>query len=327
MTLAGLSQAVIADRLRGEGLLLQTGPFSFRLKSPHALVAQGLAQLYADMPLGDEQAFVDFSLTVGAGGGLRRWLRPQARFLFDGQAVFEPLPADQAYPLLEWAMNWCISAHAHQYLIVHAAVVERHGCAVILPAPPGSGKSTLCAALVHSGWRLLSDELALLSLADGQVWPLCRPVSLKNGSIEVIRRFAPAAEFNRITHDTAKGSITHMKVPAAHLAQVDVAARPRWVVYPRYEAGADLSLVPRSRASAMVDLARNAFNFGLLGETGFDALTTLVQACDCFDFRYSQLAQALTAFDALAESAAQAPMRRAEAPVDVGAGADALAAL
>jgi predicted ATPase len=30
---------------------------------------------------------------------------------------------------------------------------------VILPAPPGSGKSTLCAALVTRGWRLLSDEL------------------------------------------------------------------------------------------------------------------------------------------------------------------------
>ena len=34
--------------------------------------------------------------------------------------------------------------------------------AVILPAPPGSGKSTLCAALVNRGWRLLSDELTLV---------------------------------------------------------------------------------------------------------------------------------------------------------------------
>ena len=319
MTVARLSEASIAGRLRGEGLLLQTGPFNFRLRSPHALVAQGLAQLYADVRLANESDFIDFSLTVGHGGGLRRWLRPQARFLFDGHPVFEPLPADQAYPLLEWAMNWCISAHAHQYLIVHAAVVERQGCAVLLPAPPGSGKSTLCAALVHSGWRLLSDELALVSLADGQVWPLCRPVSLKNGSIEVIRRFAPAAELNRITHDTAKGSITHMKVPAAHLAQVAVPARPRWLVYPRYEAGAEMSLVPRSRASAMVDLARNAFNFGLLGETGFEALTSLVQACDCFDFRYSQLAQALAAFDALAETAAMAPGRGSEATVRASA--------
>ena len=319
MTLGRLSQAAITDRLRGEGLLLQTGPFTFRLKSPHALVAQGLVQLYADVRLADDNDFIDFSLTVGHGAGLRRWLRPQARFVFDGHPVFEPLPADQAYPLLEWAMNWCISAHAHQYLIVHAAVVERQGCALILPAPPGSGKSTLCAALVHSGWRLLSDELTLVSLADGQVWPLCRPVSLKNASIEVIHRFAPAAEFNRVTHDTAKGSITHMRVPAAHLAQVDVAARPRWLVYPRYEAGADMTLVRRSRASAVVDLARNAFNFGLLGETGFDVLASLVQSCDCYDFRYSHLEQALAAFDALAKSAAMAPVHGTEAAVHANA--------
>jgi predicted ATPase len=33
-------------------------------------------------------------------------------------------------------------------------VVERDGHALILPAMPGSGKSTLTAALVQRGWRL-----------------------------------------------------------------------------------------------------------------------------------------------------------------------------
>jgi hypothetical protein len=41
-------------------------------------------------------------------------------------------------------------------------VLERGGRALLLPAPSGSGKSTLCAGLAFNGWRLLSDELALL---------------------------------------------------------------------------------------------------------------------------------------------------------------------
>ena len=58
--------------------------------------------------------------------------------------------------------------HAHQYLIIHAAVVEKNGLAAILPAPPGSGKGTLTAGSVLSGWRLLSDELTLIDRLSGR---------------------------------------------------------------------------------------------------------------------------------------------------------------
>ena len=103
--------------------------------------------------------------------------------------------------------------HAHHYLLLHSAVIEREGCAVIMPAPPGSGKSTLCAGLVHRGWRLLSDELALISLTDTSITPLGRPISLKNQSIDVIKEYVPGAIFNRVTHDTSKGlSLIHISL-------------------------------------------------------------------------------------------------------------------
>lgn len=300
VTLRQLSRADLNDRLNGPGLGLRTGPFNFLLRSSHHLAAEGLAQMYAQMPLVDDEQFIDFSLDISRGRGLHRWFRRQACFLFDGQRVFEPLPAEHAYPLLEWAMNWCISSHAHQYLILHAAALERNGGVLVMPAPPGSGKSTLCAALVHSGWRLLSDELALVSLRDGRIWPLCRPVGLKNASIDVIRRFAPAAELSRVTLGTAKGSVAHMKAPTEHVAQMDLPAPPRWVVFPRYEAGAATALTPRPRATTVVELARNAFNVGVLAEAGFGALGDLVQASQCFDFRYSNLPEAMSSFETLA---------------------------
>ena len=64
--------------------------------------------------------------------------------------------------MLEWGLNWCVAGHAHQYLMLHAAALERNGRAVILPGDPGAGKSTLTAALMLSGWRLLSDEITLV---------------------------------------------------------------------------------------------------------------------------------------------------------------------
>lgn len=300
LTLGELSERQLQQRLRGAGLRLRTGPFVMHIRSPHELVADGLRTLYGHYPVETDEVFAEFTLNLAGGAGLHRWLRQQARFVFDGRSVFEPLPANQAFPLLEWAMNWCISNHAHQYLIIHAAVVARGDRAMVLPAPPGSGKSTLCAALIHAGWRLLSDELTLIGMDDGLITPLCRPVSLKNQSIDVIRRFAPGARFNRITHDTSKGSVTHMAVPQEHLSQIQRKATPRWVVYPRYEAGASTEMTRRPRASAVEDLARNAFNFSIQAGAGFERLCDVVEHCDCFDFRYSDLHSAMKTFDALA---------------------------
>lgn len=299
MNLCSLSPADVSYRLGGEGLLLRTGPFNFRIVSAIGSVAAGLRLLYADYPLAAGDDFVDFTVTLQCSGGLRRWWRRQVLLSYDGANPFVPLPLDHAFPLLEWAMNWCISTQAHHVLTLHAAVLERGGRAVILPAPPGSGKSTLCAGLTSRNWRLLSDELTLLSLSDRSVVPLGRPISLKNESLAVIRQFAPDVVLNDVTHDTSKGSVSHMKVPSDQVRRLDEAARPRWVVFPKYVPDAPPTLRPRSKAESMLELGRNAFNYTLLGLTGFEVLADVVDGCDCYDFSYSRLEDAVAVFDRL----------------------------
>lgn len=300
MILSELRSIDLQSQLRGPGLTLRTGPFNFRIISPIDTVAQGLSLLYADYPLSQASEFVDFTVTLSPSKGLRRWWRPQVRFVYDGQSPFAVLPIDHAFPLLEWAMNWCISTQAHQYLTLHAAVIERHGCAVIMPAPPGSGKSTLCAGLVNRGWRLLSDELTLISLADRSLTPLGRPVSLKNQSLDVIRQFAPEVILNQVTHDTSKGSVSHMKVPTEQVRRLDESARSRWVIFPKYVPGARAELTARSKANSMLELGRNSFNYTVLGLTGFEMLADVITASECYDFQYSSLEEAATVFDQLA---------------------------
>jgi HprK-related kinase A len=204
--------------------------------------------------------------------------------------------------MLEWGLNWCVSMHAHHYLIIHAAVVEKNGLAAILPAPPGSGKSTLTAGLVLSGWRLLSDELTLIDRKSGMIHALPRPVSLKNQSIDVIRQFAPDAFINRASHDTAKGTVAHMRPPKDSVQRQHEPARPAWVVFPKWEADADTLMTPRSKAETFMFLAQNAFNYSHLGADGFRVGTALIEQAGCYDFRYSRLKEAVSAFDHLADS-------------------------
>jgi HprK-related kinase A len=291
----------VRRRLCHEGLALRTGPFVIRLVSPLSIVADGVLRMYGHYELAPDGQFCDFTVEIRPVRGLRRMVRPLVHFLFDGAPVFEPMPADHAYPLMEWGMNWCLAMHAHQYLLLHSAVIERSGHAVILPAPPGSGKSTLCAGLIHAGWRLVSDEMAVVSRdGSGRIWPLCRPVSLKNQSIAIMQDWAPQAIFNPNTVNTTKGTVTHMQAPPAHVERMHESTQARWVIFPRWQAGATARLTPRSRARSVIELGRNAFNAQRLGADGFHLLSDLVERCDCHDFQYSQLGDAVTVFDGLA---------------------------
>lgn len=300
LTLSSLTREQLRARLAGPGLHLQTGPFINCIRSNIPHLADALGQLYGDYPVAEAGGFADFHLQLRQPGGVRRWFRPQVRFDQDGFHPFKPLPVAHAHPMCEWVMNWAVSNRAHDYLIIHAAVVEKNGRGIILPAPPGSGKSTLCAALVCRGWRLLSDELTLVRHADGMLVPLPRPVSLKNASIGVIRDFAPEARFGPQVAGTAKGTIGHLRAPGASIARAQECVRPAAVVFPRWEAGAAADLAPLPKARMFMQVADNAFNYMLLGERGFATLGALAGACDGYAFTYSDLEDAMRVFDALA---------------------------
>ncbi|RZJ13306.1 MAG: HprK-related kinase A, partial [Rubrivivax sp.] len=226
----------------------------------------------------------------------------QVQFLADGAQPFTPLPRAQALPMLEWGLNWCITAYSHHLLVLHAACVARDDRAVILPAPPGSGKSTLCAALVNRGWRLLSDELTLVDFDAGRVWGLARPVNLKNASIDVIRRFTPQAYLTPPVHDTSKGTVALMAPPAQSVQAGTRPARPCWMVLPKYEAGAAATLQPMPRGQAFMQIADNAMNYTMLGRQGFETVGELTGRCEHFSFRYGNLDEAMQVFDRLASS-------------------------
>lgn len=303
MKVGDLSLPQLRARLANNDLILRTGPFVTRIQSPMPLVAEGLLKLYADFPL-DDGEFQDFHVRVGHPTGLRRWLRPQINFWHDGHSPFKPLPANHAFALMEWGLNWCVAGHAHHYLMLHAAVLEKNGRAVVLPGDPGAGKSTLTAALMLSGWRLLSDEITLIDRDDGMLVGLARPVSLKNASIDVIRQTFPEAVIGAPAYDTHKGTVAHVRPSAESVARVGEKARPAWVIFPRWRADAEARLSPHSRADALLHTASHAFNYSLLGGLGFELNAALMDACSCYDFEYSRLDEALRVFAELAELAA-----------------------
>jgi len=289
-------------KTRTEGVRIVTGPFITRLQTGLPEVIKNIAHLYSAHQVDLDDGFADFHLKLIQPNSIRRWYRPQVNFSFDGLTPFKPLPLQQAYAIFEWGLNWCISNYANNYLAIHSAVVEKNGQAVILPGVPGAGKSTLCAALALSGWRLFSDEMALLEPDSGQLVSNPRPISLKNESIQVIRDFSSEAVFGTTIRDTTKGTVAHLKPPEASVLRCEEKATPTRIIFPAFRKGARTSLSPVTRSRAFMTLCDNAFNYSILGKRGFDRIRSLIDNCECHQFEYSNLEQAVETFNQLAES-------------------------
>ncbi len=263
---------------------LRFGPFAAHVETTFGAVIDGLHLLYPDDSFIDIGSFCDFRVTLAAGKFAHRWFRRQARFLIDGESPFKPLPATQALPMFEWGLNYAIAAQAHHYLVVHAAAIERDGRVAILPGAPGAGKSTLTAALVQRGWRLLSDELVV---------PLARPINLKNGSIDLMRAYAPDAVFSAETHDTAKGTVALMRAPAESIARSQEAAPIGWIIFPRWQQDAEARLAPWSKAAGLMEIAHNAMNWRPAWRAGSELLADIFATSGCYRFTYSRLDDAI----------------------------------
>jgi HprK-related kinase A len=290
-------------RLSGDGLRFRSGPFTVRLRGGTPALAAQLRLLYPQLqPLdGDAGLPVDFHLQLRRPHSLRRWLRPQVRLFTDQELPYDPFPLDHALPLFEWGLNWCIAMQAHQYLMLHAAVVEKDGRALVMPALPGSGKSTLCAALMLRGWRLLSDEFGLVRPDDPQLalHPLPRPIPLKNASIEVIRRFSADAVLGPTFARTRKGDVAHLMASPDSQWRGDEPALPGQFLFVRYQAGAATQLEALPQGWTFLKVSTNSFNYRLQGAAGFRAVAALARRCPSHALTYSDLDQAVAAIEDL----------------------------
>lgn len=291
------SLRTIAAKLRSDGLAFDLGAATLHVRSDVAALAEQLQAVYGAFPFRGPH-WADMHVDLVRPAGPRRWFRPQVKFRCDGQEPFEAFASDTALPLLEWGVNWLIGRRLNDLLLLHAGVVERDGLALVMPAVPGSGKSTLTAGLSLRGWRLLSDEFGAFDLTVRAFRSVLKPVALKNDSIRVIREFSGSAPMGPEFPKTRKGTVAHLAPSADAVARVHEPARPGAIVLPRWQAGSATRWERLEERTAFTSLAFNAFNYAVCGAAGFEAVVQLVKTCPAWSLVYSDLEDAIESIQA-----------------------------
>lgn len=279
---------------------LKVGPAVFRLGSAWSAPLAAVKGLYAGYPdAAGEPA--DFTVRLQPAGPGRRLIRPSI-FITGDYWLADAAPMALAHGLLaaEMGMNLQMALGWRRHLLIHAAAMEKDGRALLMSGESGSGKSTLAALLGERGWRLMSDEFALIDLVDGTVVPFPRLVSLKNAAIDAVRAVAGEDRLGPLMAATAKGDIRHLVPRAEHVAAMDRPAVPALLLFPRFgQAGAARPVDP---PECFVRLTQASTNYVALGEAGFRSLTGLVDRVPAVAIDYASGEEGLRMVDDLWEA-------------------------
>jgi HprK-related kinase A len=253
---------------------IQIGPVAFRIGSAWKAPLDALARLYAAYPA-PADGLADFTVRLEPEKPWRRLIRPSVAIRGD-YILPDAAPLSLAHGLLaaEMGMNLQMALGQKNYLLLHAATVEKDGRALIMTGESGAGKSTLAALLGERGWRLMGDEFGLLDMETGDLMPFPRAVSLKNGAIRVMEAEVAADRFGPRLEATPKGAIRHMRPNDVALSRMGEGATPALILFPRFGQAQDVRGV--GAAEVFMRLTQASTNYVSLGRRGFDALTKLV---------------------------------------------------
>ncbi len=211
-------------------------------------------------------------------------LKHRRRFVVtvNDRTQFEPARVDEVLPYVEWAVNWELPRVMPGFLQLHASSLELDGAGIILPGDSGSGKSTLTAGLVAGGAKYLCDEFALIDSDTLKLHPYPRAICIKKPSYAAVESvgFTPAA--NRYYFKGSKGHVTFINPTDARPDAIGGECRVRYVIFPKYVAGAEPTLIPINRAEAAFALHGVCFNLLTCEVVGLDVLAGLVRGAKCF---------------------------------------------
>ena len=229
-------------------------------------------------------------------------------------AILDVTPWNRGYRLLEDGneLNRCASAselmpivHSHlmvsgyrsaDYLLaIHAGAVRKGDACVLLPAKSGGGKSTLTAALVHSGLDYLTDEVALLLPAEGGIRGLPLSMSLKEPVWELLSPMFPRLRRLREHRRQDARSVRYLPPPPESVGGTD-AVQAKAIVFPHFieeTCRASLAPVPPGEALFRISEAGYDVDGGRLNPRIVGEAVNWIRDRASYELRYNRLEEAV----------------------------------
>jgi hypothetical protein len=199
-------------------------------------------------------------------------------------------------PMIHANLHLLAYQRGHHLVGIHAAAVVYGNHVILMPANCGSGKSTLTAGLVSSGFTYCSDDMVFLTSR-----PVClrsAPMSMgiKSGSWNVLKTHFPQLS-SLASHERADGKRVRYLPPPMN-AFIKEPNRPMAVthlLFPRFRSQGKVKLNPISPADGLCRIAQAGYDVkGSLTEACLEQLVKWISDIPCYEFHYRNLDEAVS---------------------------------
>lgn len=291
-SISNLDPSDITRAVKQGTFMLKLGPFLHLIKSPTRHLLSHLVDIYGDAEASLEPTDVtEIILDLKEPNIIRKYFRPQITPDPGFKIPAVPLPASMAPLGFEMGLNLSVALKTCRFVTVHAGVVEKAGRAILMSAASGGGKSTLTAALHANGYRLFSDEFALLELNTALAHPYPRPISLKQESIPIVEELLGADRISPIIGGTPKGNIAYARVDTDSVCRASETAPVKLIMFPNFQQGSQPMARRLNPAEAVMRLVAASTNYSLLGEPAYNAIVNLVKQAKAYEISYGSTEQ------------------------------------
>jgi len=123
-------------------------------------------------------------------------------------------------------------------ILLHASGVSYGDGSIIFPAIGGSGKSTLCAALIKNNFGYISDDIIPVSYKSGQLISFPFAIGIKKGSWKILEKFYPELPKTTIFGNNA----LEVKYLSPSNTKIKRYHSPSYLIIPCYKKGVTASI-------------------------------------------------------------------------------------
>lgn len=285
---APLAAALHEHHYRVGDVVLRTRYASAAAKS---IVHPVLAHLETAPDPGKSNPLIDFAIAEDAGGFA----------LFRDQVKLHgPVPGGELVPLVQREALLAAYEASDCLAAFHAGAVCGAQHCLLLPGAPGSGKSTLTAALMNAGLTYLTDELVLLMPDTHVIRPLPVSLGLKRGSWPVLAPAFPMLESLPVYFQEDGTGVRYLTPRKKSQLPKEFGYVVHSIVFPRYEAGARTGLTELTAAKALYRLAEAGYAVpGQFGPDVVEELIAWISRLECYELRLGDLNSAVSAIKEL----------------------------
>ena len=193
---------------------------------------------------------------------------------------------------LAYRHNDCIA-------ILHAGGICYEDKAIVFPAVGKSGKSTLIAALVQSGFDYLNDDVLPL-LKDCLITPIPVNLRIRSGSWKVLQKWYP--EIDDLEVYGRDNQVKYLKPPSYDFKVSGL--HSKFLITPKYKPQhANVALQKISTIEALSALIVTNISIEKpLSKNNVKALIDWIEGLECYSLEYSNLDLAIEAIKNLTET-------------------------